>query len=111
MNYYAALILGVLVILGYTLLGGYLAVVATDFLQGTLMFFALVMTGVIAVFAIGGPAHTFEQLSQFGQHFINRLLHHQEPAMASSRFSVPLLGGTRLLWHASHPDSLHVHQE
>ena len=71
MNYYAALFLGVLVILGYTLLGGYLAVVATDFLQGTLMFFALVMTGVIAVFAIGGPAHTFEQLSQFGQHFIN----------------------------------------
>ncbi|NCC12771.1 MAG: sodium/proline symporter, partial [Spirochaetia bacterium] len=71
MNYYAALILGVVVILGYTLLGGYLAVVATDFLQGSLMFVALVATGLIALFAIGGPAHTFTELAKFGEHFIN----------------------------------------
>ncbi len=71
MNYYAALLLGVVVILGYTLLGGYLAVVATDFLQGSLMFVALVATGLIALFAIGGPAHTFAELAKFGEHFIN----------------------------------------
>jgi len=71
MNYYAALLLGVVVILGYTLLGGYLAVVATDFLQGSLMFVALVATGLIALFAIGGPAHTFTELAKFGEHFIN----------------------------------------
>ncbi len=71
MNYYAALFLGVAVILGYTLLGGYLAVVATDFLQGTLMFFALFTTGVIAFFAIGGLHNGFAQLAQFGEHFIN----------------------------------------
>ncbi|MEA4861190.1 MAG: sodium/proline symporter, partial [Sphaerochaeta sp.] len=71
MNYYAALILGVVVILGYTLLGGYLAVVATDFLQGSLMFVAIVATGLIALFAIGGPAHTFTELANFGEHFIN----------------------------------------
>jgi len=71
MNYYAALLLGVVVILGYTLLGGYLAVVATDFVQGSLMFVALVATGVLALFATGGPAHTFAKLGEFGQHFIN----------------------------------------
>lgn len=71
MNYYAALILGVVVILGYTLLGGYLAVVATDFVQGSLMFVALVATGVLALFATGGPAYTFAKLGEFGQHFIN----------------------------------------
>ncbi|MDD4450104.1 MAG: sodium:proline symporter, partial [Sphaerochaeta sp.] len=53
MNYYAALLLGVVVILGYTLLGGYLAVVATDFLQGSLMFIALVATGLLALFLVG----------------------------------------------------------
>ena len=71
MNYYVALFLGVVVILGYTLLGGYLAVVATDFLQGSLMFVALVATGLIALFALGGPAHTFNELATFGEHFIN----------------------------------------
>ncbi|NLE15511.1 MAG: sodium/proline symporter PutP [Spirochaetales bacterium] len=71
MNYYIALMLGVVVILGYTLLGGYLAVVATDFVQGSLMFVALVATGLLALFAAGGPAHTFAKLGEFGQHFIN----------------------------------------
>jgi len=71
MNYYAALLLGVVVILGYTLLGGYLAVVATDFVQGSLMFVALVATGFFALVAVGGPAHTFAKLGEFGQHFIN----------------------------------------
>ncbi|MGE4583822.1 MAG: sodium/proline symporter PutP [Sphaerochaeta sp.] len=71
LNYYIALLLGVAVILGYTLLGGYLAVVATDFLQGSLMFIALIATGFIALILAGGPAHTFNELAQFGRHFIN----------------------------------------
>lgn len=71
MNYYLALFLGVTVILGYTLLGGYLAVVATDFFQGSLMFIALVITAVIAVFAMGGPVATYQQLATFGKQFVN----------------------------------------
>lgn len=71
MNYYIALLLGVLVVSGYTLLGGYLAVVFTDFVQGTLMFVALVATGLIALFAIGGPVQAISKLSEFGEHFIN----------------------------------------
>ncbi|GHV11415.1 sodium:proline symporter [Fibrobacterales bacterium] len=52
--YLYALILGIAVILTYTLLGGYLAVVSTDFMQGSLMFFALVATTIGAIFSFGG---------------------------------------------------------
>lgn len=71
MNHYVALLLGVAVILGYTLLGGYLAVVATDFLQGMLMFIALVATAIIAVGLLGGPGDTVARLSEFGAQFVN----------------------------------------
>ena len=71
MNHYVALFLGVAVILGYTLLGGYLAVVATDFLQGLLMFIALVSTALVAVALLGGPGVTIARLSEFGAHFVN----------------------------------------
>ena len=43
MDYFPALILGIVVILLYTILGGYLAVCATDFIQGIIMFLALVI--------------------------------------------------------------------
>ncbi len=71
MNYYVALFLGVTVILGYTLLGGYLAVVATDFFQGSLMFIALSLTAIIAVVSLGGPVPTIDKLSLFGKQFVN----------------------------------------
>lgn len=71
LNYYVALLLGVLVILVYTLVGGYFAVVATDFLQGSLMFVALITTALIALFSLGSPGATFTNLASFGEHFIN----------------------------------------
>jgi sodium/proline symporter len=71
LNYYLALCLGVLVILGYTLLGGYLAVVTTDFFQGSLMFVALVLTAISATVSIGGPASAVDKLSQIGSQFVN----------------------------------------
>lgn len=71
MNYKVALLLGVLVVTGYTLLGGYLAVIFTDFVQGCLMFVALVVTGLIALIAVGGPVQAVTLLSDFGEHFIN----------------------------------------
>jgi sodium/proline symporter len=71
LNYYIALILGVIVILGYTLLGGYLAVVTTDFFQGSLMFIALVLTAIIGTALSGGPGEAVSKLGEFGQQFIN----------------------------------------
>lgn len=54
LGYQTALWLGVVVIVSYTFLGGFLAVSWTDFVQGILMFFALIIVPVIAIGVVGG---------------------------------------------------------
>ena len=48
------------VVLAYTLFGGFLAVSLTDFVQGCIMFLALILVPVVAVIQSGGPAETAE---------------------------------------------------
>ncbi|MDR3333380.1 MAG: sodium/proline symporter PutP [Treponema sp.] len=69
--YFIALLLGIAVILTYTLLGGYLAVCATDFIQGSLMFIALVVTTCIGTIALGGPGTAIDKVAAFGAQFLN----------------------------------------
>ena len=69
--YLPALLLGIIVILAYTLAGGYLAVCATDFVQGALMFVALIITTCIGMVALGGPGAAIQQVSAFGAQFLN----------------------------------------
>ena len=66
--YYAGLTIGLIVILSYTILGGYLAVCATDFIQGTLMFIALVITTSVMIAVLGGPAEALAKINEFGSH-------------------------------------------
>jgi len=54
LNYSTMMILGALIVFLYTLIGGYLSVVATDFVQGCLMFFALAVVVVGTVVAASG---------------------------------------------------------
>ncbi len=54
MNYQLAVVIGTVVVLAYTLLGGYLAVCWTDLLQGMLMVFAIVVVPLLAVGHSGG---------------------------------------------------------
>jgi len=54
MNYDVALYVGALVIISYTFLGGFLAVSWTDFVQGTLMFLALVFVPLLTIADLGG---------------------------------------------------------
>lgn len=63
--YYAGLTIGLVVILSYTILGGYLAVCATDFIQGTLMFIALIITTSVMIAVLGGPTQAFEKVNNF----------------------------------------------
>lgn len=70
LNYYVALALGVAIILVYTLLGGFLAVASTDFIQGIMMFFALVITVIAACIALGGLSETYNAVAQLGKEFI-----------------------------------------
>jgi SSS family solute:Na+ symporter/sodium/proline symporter len=46
------------VVLAYTMIGGFLAVSLTDFVQGCIMFLALVLVPIVAMSQIGGPAAT-----------------------------------------------------
>lgn len=72
-SYMTGLIAGVIVIIGYTFLGGFLAVCWTDFIQGMLMFFALIVVPVTAAIYLGGPAITVEKLKSVDPYFINIL--------------------------------------
>ena len=55
-DYSAGLWITAGVVLVYTLFGGFLAVSLTDFVQGVIMFVALVLVPVVALINVGGPA-------------------------------------------------------
>lgn len=71
MDYHLGLIIGVVVILVYTILGGYLAVCATDFVQGTLMFIALIIAGLVMMVTLGGPTEALAKVGEFSQRAIS----------------------------------------
>jgi sodium/proline symporter len=58
LSYGTALWVGGLVIISYTFLGGFLAVSWTDFIQGILMFLALLIVPMIAIDVLGGWGDT-----------------------------------------------------
>lgn len=53
-EYKLAVLIGAVVVLAYTLLGGYLAVCWTDLIQGTLMFIAIIIVPLVALNNGGG---------------------------------------------------------
>ncbi|MCQ2573012.1 MAG: sodium/proline symporter [Treponema sp.] len=65
LNYKVGMVIGLIVILSYTILGGYRAVCTTDFVQGTLIFVAFIVAGVGAVIALGGPAEAIAKAKDF----------------------------------------------
>jgi len=54
LDYSTALLVGSVIIVSYTFLGGYNAVSWTDFIQGILMMLALVVTPMVVIYHIGG---------------------------------------------------------
>ena len=63
--YHAGLAIGLVVILCYTITGGYTAVCRTDFVQGTLILVAFVVSSIIAVFSLGGLGNAVDQVKNF----------------------------------------------
>lgn len=63
-GYQLCLWVAALVVVSYTLLGGYMAVCWTDFIQGSLMFFAIVLIPAIVVCNAGGFASTVDQINE-----------------------------------------------
>jgi len=63
-GYSLCLWIGALVVVSYTLMGGYMAVCWTDFIQGSLMFVAIVLVPAIVVCDAGGFAATVDKLNE-----------------------------------------------
>ncbi|MDR1256681.1 MAG: sodium/proline symporter, partial [Spirochaetaceae bacterium] len=83
MSYFHALLLGAVVVLVYTILGGYLAVCSTDFVQGSLMLVALLVTAAVGVVSLGGVQGT---VASVGAGFINPF--HNNPAQPFGAMNV-----------------------
>lgn len=71
LDYSTALYVGTLVIVAYTFLGGFLAVSWTDFFQGTLMFFALVIVPIVALEELGGWTLTVSRIAAMDPKFLD----------------------------------------
>ncbi|TNE65665.1 MAG: sodium/proline symporter PutP [Alphaproteobacteria bacterium] len=71
MSYEVGLFVTAGVVVAYTLFGGFLAVSLTDFVQGCIMFVALVLVPVVAFFDLGGAASIGDTLAAEGPGFMS----------------------------------------
>ncbi len=71
LNWNIGLLLGFVIILSYTILGGYKAVCTTDFIQGTLIFVSFIISSVIIVFSLGGVGNAVSQVQAFSEKALN----------------------------------------
>ncbi|MBR6408187.1 MAG: sodium/proline symporter PutP [Clostridia bacterium] len=67
--YIWSLIIGTVIIVSYTFLGGFLAVSWTDTFQGILMFLALIVAPIVAFIRLGGGAGLSAQLATLPEQF------------------------------------------
>jgi sodium/proline symporter len=72
-SYGKSLFIGAFVVVFYTFLGGFGAVAATDFVQGTMMFFTVLYIPIAATIAMGGTTPTLAALSAEGADFFSLL--------------------------------------
>ncbi|QKY71482.1 sodium/proline symporter PutP [Lentibacillus sp. CBA3610] len=73
LEYQAALWIGTIVVVSYTLLGGFLAVAWTDFIQGSLMFVALIVVPIIAINHIGGWDTAVQAVGEISPSHLNMI--------------------------------------
>lgn len=69
--YITSMMLGAFVVIFYTLVGGFLAVCWTDFIQGVMMFFAILLVPLAGMHVIGGITPTFSALYTISPEYFN----------------------------------------
>ncbi len=87
--YQQALLIGALVIISYTFLGGFMAVCWTDFFQGMLMVCAIVLVPAAAIKGIGGYGSTVDLIRTIDPQLLN-------PWTALAGGAIPLI--SNLAW-------------
>ncbi|HWO75148.1 MAG TPA: sodium/proline symporter PutP [Bacillus sp. (in: firmicutes)] len=63
-DYHTGLLIVSAVVIAYTLFGGFLAVSYTDFVQGLIMFLALILVPLVGVFLTGGFSETAQTIRE-----------------------------------------------
>ena len=71
LNYEIGLYVTASVVVVYTLFGGFLAVSLTDFVQGCIMFVALVLVPVVAINEVGGIAEMQQSIAAINPELLN----------------------------------------
>ncbi|WP_242450732.1 sodium/proline symporter PutP [Priestia endophytica] len=67
LEYKYGMFLIAIVVVAYTLFGGFLAVSLTDFVQGIIMFLALILVPVVVLFDLGGPTNVFDTIKSIDE--------------------------------------------
>jgi sodium/proline symporter len=70
-SYTTALLIGVVVVVSYTFMGGFFAVCWTDFFQGLLMFFAVLTIPAVGMGRLGGAASVLDKLKALNAEMLN----------------------------------------
>lgn len=70
-SYHSGLLLVAGVVVAYTLFGGFLAVSYTDFIQGLIMFLALVTVPIVGVFVTGGIGETVTSIKEVNPDYLS----------------------------------------
>lgn len=71
LEYKTGLIIVSVVVLAYTFFGGFLAVSYTDFVQGIIMFLALILVPTFGVFLTGGVSETIASIKEVDPQLLN----------------------------------------
>lgn len=62
-DYITSVLLGALIVVGYTFLGGFLAVTFTELVQGIIMFVTLIATPLLGIIAMGGISPVLDKIA------------------------------------------------
>jgi sodium/proline symporter len=102
MHYHDAMFWGSVVMLAYTFFGGFLAVSWSDVLQGTLMFFALILVAAIGVGLAGGGGELLARIDAANPALL-------DPLVGSDGQALGLIGIASLLaWGLGYPGQPHI---
>lgn len=72
-NYKVGILLGLIIVLIYTFLGGFLAVTWNNLIQGSMMFFVLLLVPILVLYKTGGINVVFSNLSKQDANFFSLL--------------------------------------
>jgi len=92
-NYYTGAIAGFLIVVAYIFVGGFVAVVWSDFFQGILMFIGLLALPLVAYFTIDHAGSIYESLEAVDPNLVNIWGAFDDPWMqAASMFGFAFIG-------------------